>query len=82
MLKKLTRKALGNTPRYIPCAYGDPIPDVFGKSVLIADFSFSAPIIQSMRERSANFVLLDHHKYLSSCSLLITIKDSDDGTRE
>ena len=34
------RKQLGDTADYIPVQYGESPPDVTGKHVIIADFSF------------------------------------------
>jgi len=55
-------KALGNNATYIPCTHGDPPPDVAGKHVAVFDFAFSRTVTQQIKQTTASFVLLDHHK--------------------
>jgi hypothetical protein len=47
---------------YAPCNYGKPPPDVAGKNVLIADFSFKPAVIEEMAKSAKSLVILDHHK--------------------
>lgn len=37
-------------------------PDVTGRHVLIADFSYPLDVLQTMIEQAASFLLIDHHK--------------------
>ena len=55
------RKQLGDTADYIPVQYGESPPDVTGKHVIIADFSFSPLVLRIMEEKAASLTLLDHH---------------------
>src|SRR5581483_6788063 len=48
---------------YYPVQIGMPPPEnLEGKNVLIADFSFSLPIIQDMLKKVKSLLILDHHK--------------------
>ena len=47
---------------YIGCNYGQSVPEVSGKNVLIVDFSFKAPLLEQMAQSAASIVILDHHK--------------------
>ena len=55
-------KRLGNRATYIPCKYGDPPPDVSGRSVIILDFSYSREIVKKMHTEASDIIILDHHK--------------------
>lgn len=52
----------GETATYLPYAYGMAAPDVTGKSVFIADFSFSTKEMEVMKSQAKRVVLLDHHQ--------------------
>ena len=55
-------KKLGQTAEYIPCQYGDPVPEVSGKDVYIVDYSFPRAVLLEMAEEARHVTLLDHHK--------------------
>lgn len=55
------REQLGDAADYIPVQYGEAPPDVTGKHVIIADFSFSPLVLRIMEEKAASLTLLDHH---------------------
>jgi len=43
--------------------YGkDNLPDVRGKNVIMADFSYDRPTIERMHEEAESLVVIDHHK--------------------
>lgn len=52
----------GNAVEYVPCAYGQPAPEVLGKHVLIGDFSFKRDVMEGMAKGAASIVVLDHHE--------------------
>lgn len=55
-------KKFGNAAEYKPANYGQPPHDIRGfDKVIIADFSYSRPILEAMAER-VELVVLDHHK--------------------
>lgn len=47
---------------FIAARYGDPPPDVFGRHVLIVDFSFPRAVLEDMHAVAASLRVLDHHK--------------------
>lgn len=47
---------------FVACQYGDEPPEVTGKHVVIADFSFSREIMEKIATSAASLVCLDHHK--------------------
>lgn len=51
-----------NQCEYIPASYGDPPPDVTGKSVIIVDFSYPRAELEKMNDKAASLVVIDHHK--------------------
>lgn len=53
--------SLGDSAEYIPCAYGDPAPDVSGCDVYILDFSFPEDVLHTMSKVAKSLTLLDHH---------------------
>jgi uncharacterized protein len=55
-------KLLGNRAEYIPCAHGNPPPDVVGKNVAILDFSFPNAVTKQMIEDANSLLIIDHHK--------------------
>ena len=52
----------GKKAEYRPVRYGEPYPDVTGKSVFIVDFSYPRVILEEMRQSAESLVVLDHHK--------------------
>jgi uncharacterized protein len=51
----------GDDAEYMPAKYGDQIPDVTGRDVLIADFSFKRDVMLSLNAQARSLVCLDHH---------------------
>lgn len=47
---------------FIPVQYGQPAPDVTGRTVLIADFSYKRPAMTQILLDAKQVVVLDHHK--------------------
>lgn len=48
---------------YYPVSIGMPPPEnIEGKNVLVADFSFSLPIIQDLLKKVKSLLIIDHHK--------------------
>lgn len=56
----------GNDVEYVPCACGQPAPDVLGKHVLIGDFSFKHDSMELMAKGASSIVVLDHHESAQS----------------
>lgn len=52
----------GNTVTYHPCQYGQNIPDVKDKNVLMCDFSYKSDIMNILMSNVKKLVILDHHK--------------------
>lgn len=46
---------------FIPANHGDTPPDVTGKNVLIADFSYKKYIINKLIEQANKLLIIDHH---------------------
>ena len=42
--------------------YGEPPPDVAGKEVYVADFSYKRPVMLGVVSKAASVTVLDHHK--------------------
>jgi len=55
-------KRFGDAVKYVPAQYGNAIPDVAGKDVLIVDFSFKKSDMQRLAGEAKRIVVLDHHK--------------------
>lgn len=47
--------------QFVAMNYGDELPDLKDKKVYIVDFSFPAEVMQTIREKAADVVWLDHH---------------------
>ena len=47
---------------YLPCNYGDALPNVAGKDVLIVDFSYPREVLTMLAVSAKSLTLLDHHK--------------------
>lgn len=52
----------GDDVEYVPCAYGQPAPDVRGKHVLIGDFSFKRDVMKALGDDAKSVIVLDHHE--------------------
>lgn len=56
-------KKYGDTAKYIPVAYGNPMPEIPDNSrVYIIDFSYPKDELLKLAERSEFVTVLDHHK--------------------
>lgn len=55
-------RKLGALATYLPVKYGDPPPDVRGKSVFVVDFSYDYETTKRMAQEAVSLVVLDHHK--------------------
>lgn len=47
---------------FVPASYGEPPPDVAGKRVVIADFSYKRPVMRQILSSAHSVTVLDHHK--------------------
>jgi len=57
------RHALGETDvEYFAAEYGKPPLDVTGRRVILVDFSYKRPMIESMASVVENILILDHHR--------------------
>jgi oligoribonuclease NrnB/cAMP/cGMP phosphodiesterase (DHH superfamily) len=54
-------KKYGDDMDYIPMSHGEVPPDLSGKEVWIADFSFPRDILLDMRFKAKSLILIDHH---------------------
>lgn len=56
-------RKLGSSAAYLPASYGTPPPELPKDArVLIADFSYSRPVMEDLLRRVASVAVLDHHK--------------------
>jgi hypothetical protein len=47
---------------YLPASYGDKVPDVTGRWVLVVDFSYPRDVMVKMNEQTSGLSVFDHHK--------------------
>ena len=47
---------------FVPANYGEPPPDVAGRRVVIADFSYKRPVMRQILSAAHSVTVLDHHK--------------------
>jgi hypothetical protein len=47
---------------FIPASYGDTPPDVTGADVILVDFSYKAPVLETMAKSARSVLVLDHHE--------------------
>lgn len=45
-----------------PGIYGEPPPDVTGRDVIMVDFSYKRPVLDTLASAAQTLVVLDHHK--------------------
>ena len=57
----VVKKALENVV-FFPAGYQTTPPDVTGKDVVIADFSYKRPVLLEMAAQANSILILDHHK--------------------
>lgn len=55
-------KRFGDEVIYLPAQYGDPLPEVAGKHVVIVDFSYKRPTLEALARDAHSILILDHHK--------------------
>lgn len=55
-------KRFGDAVEFHPGAYQQDPPDVAGRDVLLVDFSYKRPVIESMAKMARTITILDHHK--------------------
>jgi oligoribonuclease NrnB/cAMP/cGMP phosphodiesterase (DHH superfamily) len=55
-------KLLGDRATYLPARYGEPPPDVRGKSVVVVDFSYDNATTKRLAAEAKSFLVIDHHK--------------------
>lgn len=58
----VVRKALGSDVEFHAARYGDPAPDVTGKSAIIVDFSYKYDVLVALADKAASVLVIDHHK--------------------
>ena len=54
--------SLGYDCEFTAAQYGDPVPDVVDKDVLIVDFSYSRDILLELKQQAKSIKVIDHHK--------------------
>lgn len=59
---KLYFDGLNQKCEFLPAHYGNDVPDVTGKNVIIVDFSYPRDVLIRMNEDSESLTVLDHHK--------------------
>lgn len=47
---------------FVPGVYGDPLPDVSNRHVLIVDFSYKREVLEALAKDALSITVLDHHK--------------------
>lgn len=59
----VVRRVLGaESVEFCPAQYGSAPPDVTGRDVLIVDFSYKRPALESMIAVARSVLVIDHHK--------------------
>jgi oligoribonuclease NrnB/cAMP/cGMP phosphodiesterase (DHH superfamily) len=53
---------VGSDVEFHAARYGDPAPDVTGKSVIIVDFSYKYDVLVALADKAASVLVIDHHK--------------------
>lgn len=56
------RAALGSMVEFHPSTYQEQPPDVKGRKVVIADFSYKRPVLEQLALEAQSILILDHHK--------------------
>ncbi len=47
---------------FVPCMYGDPVPNIDDRVVFIVDFSFPPAVLFEAAKKAHKVVILDHHE--------------------
>lgn len=58
----VVRKAMGADTEFHAGVYQQPPPDVAGKDVILVDFSYKRPVMESIVASAESVLVLDHHK--------------------
>jgi len=58
----VVRRAYRGDVDFHPGVYGEPPPDVTGRHVVLVDFSYKRPVLESLAAQAASLLVLDHHK--------------------
>jgi oligoribonuclease NrnB/cAMP/cGMP phosphodiesterase (DHH superfamily) len=58
----VVREALGDDVEFHQGVYGDPPPDASGRDVVIVDFSYKPPVLNTLAASAKTVLVLDHHK--------------------
>ncbi len=53
---------LARQPEFHFALYGEPVPDVAGKDVLLVDFSYKRPVLDEIATKAKSVRVLDHHE--------------------
>jgi len=53
---------MGYSCEFLAAQYGDDVPDVTDKDVLIVDFSYPRDILITLKEQAKSLLVIDHHK--------------------
>jgi len=56
------REKMGDDCEYYPAVYQTDPPDVTGQDVILVDFSYKRPVLESIIEQCKSLIILDHHK--------------------
>lgn len=56
------RRALGDQVEFHPGIYGQQPPDVTGRAVILADFSYKRPALLELAKQASTVLILDHHE--------------------
>lgn len=59
----VVRRAFGDgNVDFHPGIYGEPLPEIDGRDVILVDFSYKRPVMEDLIGKAVNVVILDHHK--------------------
>lgn len=56
------RHALKGDVEFYPGVYGQEPPDVSGRNVMLVDFSYKRPVLNTMAQVARSILIIDHHK--------------------
>lgn len=54
-------RLLGDKAEYLHLSHGEAVPDVTGRVVGIFDFAFPRAVMEEMKEKAKDLILIDHH---------------------
>lgn len=58
----VVRRVLAAGVEFHPASYGEDPPDVTDRDVVMVDFSYKRPVLESMARGAHSVLILDHHK--------------------